>query len=332
MDSTKGKTKTLESVVSFSVLAVLIIITITILLTQSDYDMARFGVGATVSTSGIDTISISSLNPANYEKLSEEIYLAENLYEKINGKAPLYIEAGFVKLSTARFVNKADDSLWMELFIFDMAGIKNAFSVYSVQRRPGVELLPNMQFGYRTADAPYFVHGKYYVEFIASSKSNDLFKAMMDTTQKIQTNLPIDVDAEIPELSYFPQENLVTGSHKLYLDSAFGFEKLTDTFTAQYRMGDDTVTAFLSKRSSAADAASLFESYYKFLIENGGKEVSQDNKLKVKYIDFYGTLEIVTVTDKFVFGIHEAENPKLASKVEKMILNKLREMGAIPKK
>lgn len=317
---------------SFSLLATLIFIAIAIFIRQSNYDMMRYGVDTAVSTSSTDTISISSLIPANYEILSEENYLADNLYEKINGKAPLYIESGFVKLSTARFVSKEDENLWMELFIFDMAGIKNAFSVYSVQRRPDVEMLPDMQFGYKTTDAPYFVHGKYYIEFIASSKSDALFKAMMETAEKIRTNLPIDVDTEIPELSYFPQENLVAGSHKLYLESAFGFEKLTDTFTAQYRMADDTVTAFLSKRPSANDAAALFESYYKFLIENGGKEVRQDNNPYVKLVDFYGTLEIVAVADKFVFGIHEAENPQLASDVEKLFINKFRELGIIEKK
>lgn len=316
MDSTKGKPKKLESVVSFSLLAILSLIAVGIFIKQMPKTKK----------------DLSLLLPYGFIKLSEETYLADNLYEKINGKAPLYIEAGFVKLSTIRFVNKNNESLWMELYIFDMANIKNAFSVYSVQRRPDVEMLPDMQFGYRTTDAPYFVHGKYYVEFIASSKSDELFKAMMETAQKIQANLPIDVDTEIPELTYFPLDNLVTGSHKLYLDSAFGFEKLTDTFTAQYRVGDDTVTAFLSKRLSAADAAALFEYYYKFLIENGGKEVQPDNNPKVKFVDFYGTLEIITVADQFLFGIHEAENPQLASNVEKLFINKFREMGIIEKK
>jgi hypothetical protein len=331
MDSIKDKPKKLESVVSFSLLAVLFLIAISLLIKQSDYDMTRFGIGTTISASGKEQISLSSLIPTGFEKLSEETYLADNLYEKINGKAPLYIESGFVKLSTARFVNKNDESLWMELFIFDMANIKNAFSVYSVQKRPGVEILPDMQFGYKTTDAPYFVHGNYYVEFIASSKSDELFKAMIETAQNIQAYLPIDVDTEIPDLSFFPQENLVAGSYKLYLESAFGFEGFSDIFTAQYKFGDETITAFFSRKDSAAEATKSFESYHKFLIENGGEDAPSNNP-KVKFVDFYGTLEIVTVAGPFVFGIHEAENPQLASKVEKMILNKLREMGNIPKK
>jgi len=323
MDSTKGKPKKLESVVSISLLSILVLIALAVFIKQSDYDMSRFGIEAPVGE--LITAKLHSLAPAGFETLSEiEIYHAENLFEKIDGKAPLYIESGFEKLFTRRFISKEDENLWMELFVFDMAALRNAFSIYSVQRRADVEILPDMQFGYRTSDAPYFVHGKYYIEFIASTKSDELFKAMMETAQKIQTSLALDADTEIPELSYFPQDNLVSGSQKLYLASAFGFEKLTDTFTAQYRVGDDTVTAFLSDRPSATDATTLFENYYKFLIENGGKEIPTENP-KAKFVDFYGTLEIVTVAGQFVFGIHEAENPQLASKVEKMILNKLHE-------
>lgn len=324
MDSTSGRAKKLESVVSISLLAILIIITITILITQSDYDMSRFGVGTTVSAPGTEKISLTSLAPLGFEKLSEETYLADNLYEKINGKAPLYIESGFVKLSTARFISKDDESLWMELFIFDMANIKNAFSIYSVQRRADVEILPDMQFGYRTSDAPYFVHGKYYVEFIASSKSDELFKAMIEVAQKIQTNLPPDADTKILELSFFPQANLVAGSHKLYLASAFGFEGFTDIFTAQYKLGDETITAFFSKRSDSRDAQLVAKSYYNFLLENGGELKPAINKsLEGKVVDFYDTTEIVSAAGPFVFGIHEAESQQSAENIAITLINKL---------
>ncbi len=330
MDSIKGKPKKLESIVGLSLLVVLILIAITILITQSDYDMTRFGVGTVLSGPGTEKISLTSLVPAGFETLSEETYLADNLYEKINGKAPLYIESGFVKLSSARFLSKSDENLWMELFIFDMANIKNAFSVYSVQKRPDVEMLPDMQFGYRTTNAPYFVHGKYYVEFIASSKSDELFKAMIETAQKIQANLPPDADTEIPELSYFPHENLAAGSHKLYLASAFGFEGFTDIFTAQYKFGDETITAFLSRRPDPQDARLVAKSYHKFLIENGGVAKPAITKaLEGKVVDFYDTTEIVFATGPFVVGIHEAENQQYAEKLATILINKLSQAKAM---
>jgi len=329
MDSVQRRAKKLESVVSIFLLSILVLIAIAVLVKQSGYDMGRFGLTTETTSLKTEQVHLSSLAPAGFETLSEEVYIADNLYEKINGKAPLYIESGFEKLFTSRFINKEDENLWMELFVFDMAALKNAFSIYSVQRRADVEILPDMQFGYRTSDAPYFVHGKYYVEFIGSSESDKLFSAMMETARKIQTNLPPDADAKIPELNFFPQENLVAGSPKLYLESAFGFEGFTNIFTAQYKSGDETITAFFSRKATAAKATTAFESYHKFLIENGAEVKAATNEtlntFGAKVFDFYGTTEIVYAAGPFVAGIHEAENQQSAEKLATILLNKLNE-------
>jgi hypothetical protein len=322
MELTSGRAKKLESTIGICLLAILLLIAVTILIKQSDYDMGRFGIEKAVGET--ITAKLRSLASADFEMLSIEVYIADNLFEKINGKAPLYIESGFEKLHTQRLINKENQDLWMELFIFDMATLKNAFSVYSVQRRPNVQFLSNMQFGYRTADSPYFVHGKYYIEFIASSKSDELYKAIMEVAHNIQTNLPVDEDKEIPELALFPRGNLVTGSPKLYLASAFGFEGFTDIFTVQYKLGDETITAFFSKRPDSGDAQLVAKSYYDFLLENGGELKTAMNKiLEGKVVDFYDTTEIVSAAGPFVYGIHEAESQESAENIAITLLNKL---------
>lgn len=337
MASVQHRSKHLESAISICLLAILFLIVLGVLLKQSKFDMTRFGIGEESAELPLQSrepdkkaeLDLGLFIPAGFAPLSKmQVYLSDNLYEKINGKAPLYIESGFVKLFTHRSVSQADEDLWMELFVYDMATIRNAFSVYSIQKRPGVELLPDVQFGYRTSEAPYLVHGKYYVEFIASSESAQLFEAMLKVAQKIQTNLPVDTDAEIAELSLFPQEDLVPGSSKLYLESAFGFEGLTDTFAAHYKSDDQTITAFLSRRPNAQNAQKVAKSYHDFLIENGGKPKSALNKtLEGKVFDFYDTTEIVFATGPFVAGIHEAENQQSAENLAAMLANKLSEVA-----
>lgn len=341
MDSIPGRAKRLESAISVCLLLILLLIGLGILLKQSNYDMGRFGTdpvaagvvqpqAAELTTE--DEQALTSLAPARFKTLSEaEIYNPENLYEKINGKAPLYLESGFVELFTQRFISNYDDNLWMEIFVYDMATVKNAFSVYSVQKRDDVELLPSMQFAYKTSNSLYFVHGKYYVELVGSSESAELLGAMGQVMQNISSSLPVDKYAKIDELTLFPEEDLVLGSAKLYLANAFGFEGLTDTFIARYKFDDEIITAFLSKKDSTAEAITVFENYYKFLLDNGGKELPTTNP-KIKFVDFYGTLEIVAVAGSFVFGIHEAENPQLAAKVQKRLINKLLESTETPQK
>ena len=277
MGSVPGRAKRLESVISICLLAILSLIGVGVFIKQSNYNMSRYGID-TAAIPKLETqnskseipFKLSSLAPAGFEMLSKvEVYNPENLYEKIDGKAPLYTESGFKELSTQRFVSTSDRNLWMELYIYDMGTVKNAFSVYSVQKRAESEAFPPMQLAYKTGNALYFVHGKYYIELVGSSESGELFKAIAEAARKIQANLAVDHDTRIAELALFPQENLVPGSIKLYLANAFGFERLTDTFTAKYRTGNETVTAFLSKRADSKDAEAIAESYRNFLIENG---------------------------------------------------------------
>jgi hypothetical protein len=187
-------------------------------------DMSRFGIGATtaelLTQKKTEEAALGSLAPSGFEALSEtETYTAENLYEKINGKAPLYTESGFEKLFTQRFASRDRENLWMELFVYDMANIRNAFSVYSTQKRAGVEMLSFAypRFHYKTGNGLYFVHGKYYVELVGSSKSTKLLGAMVEVTQKISSTLPADgnTGAFEAKMALFPKGNIVPGSIKL---------------------------------------------------------------------------------------------------------------------
>ncbi len=141
MGSVKYRARRLESAISVCILAILFLIGLGIFIKQFDYDMSRFGIGTAAAPKFEIPFKLSSLVPAGFETLSKAaVYNPENLYEKINGKAPLYTESGFEELSTQRFVSISDQGLWMELFVYDMAAIRNAFSVYSVQRRAEGEL------------------------------------------------------------------------------------------------------------------------------------------------------------------------------------------------
>ncbi len=59
----------------------------------------------------------------------------DTLYEKINGRADLYLSSGFASLKTQRFSMDKTAGAWVEVFVYDMATPENAFSVFSMQRR-----------------------------------------------------------------------------------------------------------------------------------------------------------------------------------------------------
>ena len=104
-----------------------------------------------------------------------ESFDAQNLSDKINGKAELYLSAGFVGLNSQRFKDKKDASLWIEAYLYDMGNGQNAFSVFSAQRREGAAKLDLAQYAYRTSNARFLVHGRFYIEIIASEATERAF-------------------------------------------------------------------------------------------------------------------------------------------------------------
>jgi len=336
MGLARRQPKRLESTISTLILVILILIAAGVFIQQSSYDLSRFAISTTVIKPAAQKtqeeekteMDLGLFAPAGVTEPSQtEFYTADDLFEKINGKAPLYTESGFEKLYTRRFVNEEDPNLSMELYLFDMGGVKNAFSVYSVQKRPDSRLLPDMGFAYATSNALFLVQGQYYMELIGWSQSPRLFEAMTEVAKKIIRKVGTDTAAGIPELNLFDAQLVVPGSFKLYLASAFGFEGLSNTFTAQYRINDEAITVFFSKQPDSQLARKMAESYYRFLLDNGGTIKPADNQavqdIKGSVVDLYGDIEIVFSTGSFAAGIHAAQSQSVAEEAAEGLIEKL---------
>lgn len=315
-----GRARTLESVVGVLILLILVATAVGIYFIQRDFNMTRFGIASEQEQQG----NFPSVGKA-------EIYNNDNLYEKIDGKAPMYQEAGFVKLTTQRFAAKSNSELGFELYIYDMNNAKNAFSVYSRQKRADATDLGASAFGYVAGNAICISLGKNYVEMIGSAESNELVDGMKSIAKDLSTKLKPTNKDKIVELGYFPTEGTVTGSWKLQIDNAFGFDGLTDAYSAQYKSGDKTVSIFFSRRKNADEAKTVAKNYYDFLITNGAKAVTVDSEILksagASVVDFYGSFEIVFPAGIFVGGVHEADNKQAAEKGAEVLIGRLKEIN-----
>lgn len=321
MPSKHKQIKTAESVISFCILFILSGVAAGVFVKQSHYCRRDFSVSL-----GED---LSVVMPVGFKIMDEmETYDAETLYEKINGKAELYLESGFKDLKCQRFVSQNNQELWIEIFLYDMGSARNAFSVYSTQKRPDGQTVSafTLPHHYQTNNAFYFVCGGFYVEIIASVQSQELSNAARVIAVNIPTQLNIKEDRTIDEFELFADEALVAGSYKLFLKNAFGYNGLTDIFAAQYRVDNEAVTVFLSKRSDETEASAILKSYYTFMIKNGAEDIEDFDFLEnSKAVDFYGSIEIIFSKGSFFGGIHQAENIVSARKAAIILSEKLTE-------
>lgn len=309
----------LESFISLAIIIALVFVGAAVLLKQSRFDPtwiistgkatimkpASGNSGASFELKRFAPPTVSPLGP-------EEIFGPENLSDKIDGRAELYLAVGFVRLQAQRFGMGRDLKSWFEVFDYDMGTALNAFSVYSVQRRSGANPVKIARFSYDTSNGFYMAHGVHYIEMVASEPTPDLIQAMTAIGKNLAGSLPAS-QATIPELDLFPKENLQPGSYAFTVSDAFGFSGLDNVMTARYVANGHEFLAFLSNRKSQALAERMVRDYVDFLIQSGGTMIEvKDGLPGVKAVDILGFFELVFTLGPYIAGVHEVKNLKEA--------------------
>lgn len=306
-----------QSTLSYFLLGLLGLIALSVFFVQGRYDPVRWHArtetatqqdmnSAAAQAETTEPIAVDGLRPMT----AGQTYDAANLSDKIDGKAELYLSAGFVKLDSRRYILSGEPTQWLEMFVYDMGRYENAFAVFSRQRRSGVQPSKLTGDAYRTANGIFFVHGKFYSEIIGATTSDILMEKMAELAELWIKNHPVSPSAGLDDPSRFPKDGLVPDTIKLNPANVFGFESFDRIFTAEYQQGDQTATLFLSRRDSAQEAADLAEAYAAFLVTYGGQAITPPaDAPKVKIIEIMDTFDMVTSRGPFLAGVHEAADP-----------------------
>ena len=323
-----------ETIVALCVLASLAVIAIGMAMVQSRFNPAvvNFLQGAADRAKGLPAApataepilpipeGMSPLTPA-------ERFDRETLSDKIDGKAELYLSAGFARLDCQRLALAGQPNLWVEVFIYDMGSFENAYAVFSAQRRADATMLDFAEFAYRAENALFFVHGPFYLEMIASGTDDRLRTSMDALARAFILSRPV-AQATIAERDLFPKNGLVETSISLISADAFGVADLDRVFTATYSIADAEMTAFLSRRADPQAAAGLAGSYVDFLKAYGGEVQASNDPVPgaavVAILDMY---EVVFAEGPFLAGVHEAPDRDKAVVLAKELAAKLKEVS-----
>ena len=314
-------------------MAVLLLLVITgtlIFLKQFRYDPSIFPSGMMLSIPSsqplLDEKPESALSFENMAPMTPpETFNEDNLSEKINGKAELYLSAGFKSLISQRFKKSGDTDSWLEVFIYDMGNIANAFAVYSVQKREGLTPLELSGYSYKAENALFFVCGRFYLEITSSKVSGSLMDSMLSFSKDFIKKTGVGEEI-IPDPNLFPAENLDENSIVLFPSNVFGFDRLNMVFAADYRTQKGKIKVFFSRRKNKAEAAELAKSYSDFLSSLGGREIKSDTGFgNIRIIEIMDAYELIFTNGPFLAGIHSTDNPKEAKELASALNIKLGE-------
>ena len=168
-------------------------------------------------------------------------YNKKTLFEHINGQAELYLKYGFQRSVFAIYQSKEKSESQIEVDIYDMGNVVQAFGVFSRFRnedRPG-------EFGldsYLDDHSALFYKGRYFVLLYAAESNPDTLKQFC----RLVSSKITDTSPPPKEISYFPKNGLKSGSIQYFSEGLLGHQFLKRGFQGTYLDGEKESHLFLA--------------------------------------------------------------------------------------
>jgi hypothetical protein len=256
-----------------------------------------------------------------------ESYNPDNLSDKIDGKAELYLSAGFKEMACRMFRLAGADRAHVDVYLYDMGNPQNAFAVFSGQRRPGSPSIPLTANAYATSNALFFTQGKFYVEIVADRASEALKNTLETYATALLARLPAPQGETRSAAALFPKAGLAADTVRLSAVDTFGLEGFNNVLTGEYKLKDGTITGFIAQRDTPEQAQADAKRYLDFLVANGYRKVATPGStgdLTALVLD--NSFEIVFVQGKTMAGVHDATSlvaaQELAAKLQSTLKGK----------
>ena len=252
-----------------------------------------------------------------------EFYSADTLYEKINGRAPAYIEFGFQQLRCRSFTGP--DNGYVDVYEYRMDSPVNAFGIFALERDPSGKLLDFAPDGYSGEMGYFFRQGSCYVQVIASDQKPGTLALAKSVAEQISKSIPTD-DQGLGARRNLPTQGMINESVLYTQDNAQGQSFLKEVFQANYDFEGKTITFFLMA-ATPEEAAKAWEAYLAFSSRYGGKAEAIPDMAGAKVFQSvnFGKWKFIYQRGGDVGGVIDAQDPVAARAfLEKVLEGKLR--------
>ena len=158
-----------------------------------------------------------------------QTYNNKTLFEHVNGQAELFLKYGFEKSVFAIYQSKKNSQDQIEMDIYDMGNVVQAFGVFSRFRnedRPGGFGLDS----FLDDHSALFYKGRYFIMVYATAPNRDLLKQF----SSLISSKIMDPSPPPKEINYFPKDGLKPGSVQYFSEGLLGHQFLRKGFQGAY--------------------------------------------------------------------------------------------------
>ena len=255
-------------------------------------------------------IVISGLKPMG----ATEFYSPDNLFEKIDGRAPAYLAFNFQQLRNRSFSVEGTAGSYVDVYEFRMDTPINAFGAFAMERDPNGNRLNFAPDGYAGAMGFYFRQGSVYVQVIASDQNARTMEAAKSVAELRAKAIPSD-NQGLDARRKLPADGLEASSVTFIQENAQGQEFLKNVFQAVYQFEGKQLPFFIMS-TTPTEAAGAWNSFQSFCGKYGGKTtpLPDVNGAKVFKAENFGTWKIVFQREGDIGGVFDASDPDKAQK------------------
>lgn len=256
-----------------------------------------------------EPIEISGATPMG----DTEFYSPETLYEKIDGRAPAYLEFGFQQLRCRSFSEPGNAGSYVDVYEYRMDSPVNAFGIFALERDPTGKPLDFAPDGYSGEMGYFFRQGNCYVQVISSDQKPGTQSLAKSVAENIAKSVPSD-DTGLGARRRLPAQGIIPESVVYTQDNAQGQAFLKDVFQADYNFEGEKIAFFLMVSTPEA-AAKAWESYLTFSGRYGGKAEPLPDVAGAKVFKAlnFGKWKLIYQRGGELGGVIDAQDPVAAS-------------------
>jgi hypothetical protein len=234
-----------------------------------------------------------------------EFYNADNLFEKIDGRAPAYQGFNVQQLRCRSFTVTAAPGSYVDLYEYRFDTPVNAFGMFAMERDPKGQPLDFAPDGYSGEMGYFFRQGAVYVQIIASDTKPETLAKAKSIADIRARKLPVD-DSGLAGRRKLPAAGMIADSVEFISENAQGQAALKEVFQAKYKF-DGAEIPFFIMVTAPDGAANAWKSFQDFCGKFGAVENLPDvNGAKIFSAQVFGKWKVVYQRDGELGGAFDA--------------------------
>jgi hypothetical protein len=252
-----------------------------------------------------------------------ETFNAENLFEKIDGRAESFIQYNVKGMAYTYYHPAGDESNEVQVYVFEMGGPLRALGKYGSEKPEEAKPIQVGSEGYTSAGSTLFYSGPYYTQIVSTLDDPKFAGFALEIARRIAASQKPAAEKPVADATAAATPEalfalLPTGhgraNPQFVAQDVFGYSFLSDVFMAEYSEGGTTWQGFLRPYPTPEEAKAVFDKYIEGVKKDGAevKEVEAEGADRMAVVSNIGLIDAFFLKGNTVGGANGATEARPA--------------------